>query len=218
MTLSTFKKTAVALIASTVLALPASAAVSLFGAGAYTDAFFSPQQVLEAYKGKWSGRQQVKVGNNTGTGRIEINYSPDPTSENLRLIGIGRVFSDAGGSMPTMSFMYCENSQPILQVNTEDGGELFYKGYISNKSITWVPLYDFFLYDYQKDTFRTEDGERMMDSEGARSINYKDKWFLVKISAQYEFVKSAYPADKVKSSITKKVNAAFEGAASESAK
>lgn len=207
--LSTFKK-----IFVSVLLFAAACAcgepISLFDKTSIAEAFFTPEQILKAYVGKWSGRQVVRVGENSATGRIEVTYTVDADSPDLRLIGVGRITSDSGDSVPTTSYMYIENGQAILQMRNEQGQSFYYKGYPQMSSVIWMPIYDFFLFDFQQDYFYSENGKRFMTADGKRNLEYRGKWIMVSIFSSFEYVRQTYPIGSVKSSIKRDVKPKIE--------
>ncbi len=167
--------------------------------------FFSNEDVLKAYVGSWAGGQVVKFGDKNMRGKIEITYSPMFENSQLRLVGVGKITAQNGHSVPTTSYMYVENSTLILEMRTESGLASFYKGIIDGKSVIWIPLYDFFLYDYQQDYFFEKDGKSFMNAVGTRFFSYSGGSGMLEIVSKFEKLKDAYPMSEVKGSVQKDI-------------
>lgn len=206
--LSTFKKAAAAFFAAalSLCSLGAAGDMSMFSALYYNANFFSNADVLNAYAGVWSGSQIVEFGDVAARGNVEITYTPEPSENGVRLVGVGRIASASGASVPTSSYMYQQGGTLILEMRTNSGARSFYKGVIDARSVIWLPIYDFFAYDFQQDFFYTENGKTFIQSNGAREFSYGGKTGVLRISTKYERVESAYPFERVKSSLKKNIN------------
>ena len=108
------------------------------------------------------------------------------------------------------SYMYIENGQAILQMRNEQGQSFYYKGYPQMSSVIWMPIYDFFLFDFQQDYFYSENGKRFMTADGKRNLEYRGKWIMVSIFSSFEYVRQTYPIGSVKSSIKRDVKPKIE--------
>ncbi len=202
-TLSMFKRLAVALLIAAGAAVSAfgeEPKASIFSASFKNSMFFSNADVLDAYCGSWSGMQQVRFGDIVSGGRVSITYSkisPD------KLAGIGRLTSNSGRSVSVLCYIYEDRGTLVLEVCTPSGVSNFYKGAIENRSVVWVPLYDFLKYDFQQDFFYTENSKRMMNSIGAREFENGGKTGLLRQNARLECLRGAYGAGEVNSSAEK---------------
>ncbi len=168
--------------------------------------FFSNDEVLKSYIGSWAGTQVVKFGQYSYPGKIEITYSPILENSTPKLMGVGRITSQNGDSIPTTSYMYVKNDTLILEMRTESGEVSFYKGFIEDRSVVWVPLYDFLLYDYQQDFFFEKDGKRFINAVGSRYFSFRGQSGMLEIKSQFEKLEDAYSADKVNRSVKRDIN------------
>lgn len=203
---STFRhlKAAFAAVFAAALALSASAVCaqqpsSVFDVVYGSLRLYSPADVLRAYEGSWNGIQTVKFGGITSRGTVAVSYKFDIAAFGLpRLVGIGRITSASGASVPTRSYMSVDTrGRLLLEVRAGDGEAVFYKGSFNANYVEWTPIYDFLLYDYQKDTFLSEGGKRFIYSDGARTIFYKGTWGRIEANTRFSEIENAYPASKV---------------------
>ena len=211
--LSTFKKILFLLLILNAhfFAFAQSKSASLF-VSVYSDSnFFSNEDVLKAYVGSWSGKQIVKFGENQMAGKIDITYSPMFDERGLRLVGVGKITAQNGRSIPTTSYMYVADSRLILEMRTERGAVFFYKGIIDAKSVIWVPIYDFFLYDFQQDFFYQEKDKQMINAVGFRYFSYQGGSGILEVRSQFERLRESYPASEVRKDIKKNINVRLDG-------
>ncbi len=172
---------------------------------------FSNTDVMKAYIGSWSGAQTIKFGEQTARGRIDINYSPTIENGALKIIGIGKVSSGSGRSVPIASYMYISNGILILEMRTASGIASFYKGTIDSRSVIWTPLYDFMSYDFQQDFFYIQDGVDCINAVGAREFNYQGNFGFLEIITQFKKLSSSKPASSVNTSIQKNIKVNIGG-------
>ncbi|MBE6414064.1 MAG: hypothetical protein E7035_05900 [Verrucomicrobiaceae bacterium] len=173
--------------------------------------FFSPQDVMRAYLGSWSGFQEIRFGANEARGRIEITYTEIQSQNGMRIMGVGRVTSSSGRSVPTSSYMYVENNILTLEMRTESGVASFYKGAIDFSSVIWIPKYSFMRYDFQQDFFFVDKGTPCINALGAREILYRNKVGLLEIKTQFRQLKSGKPASEINSAVKKNININLDG-------
>lgn len=175
--------------------------VSTFSAVFYGCTFFSPEDVIEAYRGAWNGTQIMSVsGNNIATAIVDQNYVSTGDSTK-RLVGSGKI-TGMGTSIPTRSFIYVENGTLCLDIRTQDGRDVPYVGFITDNKIEWVPKYFFMTYDSQTDTFANSSDGVKMHSHGVKYVKIKESGFEGYIQVDCTFRKSEtyYKKEKVNTS------------------
>ena len=180
---------------------------SLFAKTFKNFSFFSNEEVLKAYEGSWSGSQEVKFGDINATGRISQTY----TATQSRLVGVGKITSSSGRSAPTASYMYIENGMLILEMRTERGSVSYYKGIIDDNSVIWIPIYDFFVFDFQQDFFYEENGKQVILALGKRLFSVQGKSGVLEINSKMEKLKNSYPVSEVNSAVQQKMKIDAKG-------
>lgn len=186
-------------------------AKGLFYASYGAKQFFSKTDVMKAYVGSWSGVQSIKFGDKKVGGRIDILYSPTIYDGALRIIGVGKVTSDSGHSVPIASYIYVQNSVLILEMRTAKGVASFYKGAFEANNVIWTPLYDFMTYDFQQDFFFKQDNVECINSVGARGFNYQGRLGFLEIQTQFKKLSSSKPTSKINTSVQKNINVQMGG-------
>lgn len=186
-------------------------AKGLFNTSYGAKQFFSKTDVMKAYVGSWSGMQSIKFGDKKVGGRVDIMYSPTISDGALKIIGVGKVTSDSGHSVPIASYIYVQNSFLILEMRTAKGVASFYKGTFEFNNVIWTPLYDFITYDFQQDFFYQQDDTECINSVGARAFNYQGVLGFLEIQTQYKKLSSSKPASKVNTSVQKNINVQMGG-------
>ena len=164
--------------------------------------FFSPEQVIDAYKGSWQGTQVMTVnGRQVATALVEQNYIPTDSAGKTRLIGTGKI-TGMGTSIPTRSYIYVDNGVLRLDIRTQDGENVGYIGIFSDNKIEWVPRYFVMTFDLQIDTFVNSSEGMKISSCGIKYVEIKQSGFEGYIQVDCTFRKSevVFPKEKVNTS------------------
>ncbi len=173
--------------------------------------FFSDADVMRAYIGTWNGIQQISFGEQKVGGRIDITYSQVESNGDFRIMGIGKITSNSGRSVPTSSYMYSQNGMLILEMRTASGVASFYKGVRDFSSVIWVPVYGFMAFDFQQDFFFVEDDTDCINAVGAREISYKNNVGILQIHTIFRKIKTSKPASELNSSMKKNIDVKLDG-------
>lgn len=167
----------------------------------FSHLFFSPQDIIDAYKGAWSGTQLLTVGGREiATALVEQNYIPSGANQS-RLVGSGKI-TGMGTSIPTRSFMYVENGNLCLDIRTQDNRNVQYIGFFSMNKIDWVPRYFFMTYDMQTDIFsETIDGTKLESCE-IKYVKIESNGFegYIQVDCTLRKSESIYRKEKVNTS------------------
>lgn len=163
--------------------------------------FFTPQSVIEAYKGAWSGTQLLSVGGREiATALVDQNYIPSGGNNN-RLVGSGRI-TGMGTSIPTRSYMYIENDTLCLDIRTQEGRTVHYTGFFSHNKVEWVPRCFFMTFDMQTDEFSETNQGTIITSCEVKYVKIQANGFegYIQIDCTLRKSESVYAKEKVNTS------------------
>ena len=99
----------------------------------------------------------------------------------------------------------------ILEMRTERGSVSYYKGIIDYNSVIWIPIYDFFVFDFQQDFFYEENGKQVILALGKRLFSVQGKSGVLEINSKMEKLKNSYPVSEVNSAVQQKMKIDAKG-------
>ncbi len=131
-------------------------------------------QAMQAYQGKWVGRQEVFLPNGKRLMYFETvqNYYWATVNNEEVLLGSG--YFDADGERVNIESQMRNRFEFIeLSVKDSSGKTYIYKGYVWLSTVVWVPEHLIFLLDITRDSFVSNAKYMEIFSENVKDVNMR---------------------------------------------